>query len=105
MERYINENFSQNIYVDTINKRRFYFPLLSSEIENNDDDIYVICTIGDRLDKLAFQYYQDSKLWWVIACCNPHIVPDSLYLEPGTQLRIVKNYQKILSQMKEDNLL
>ncbi len=29
-----------------------------------------IFSIGDRLSKLAFQYYGDAKLWWVLAWYN-----------------------------------
>lgn len=29
--------------------------------------------VGDRLDRLAREYYDDPRLWWVIAEANPDI--------------------------------
>ena len=48
------------------------------KIPRSEDDIYVITTIGDRYDTLAFQYYQDSSLWWVIANANGNADKSSL---------------------------
>ena len=42
---------------------------------------------GDRLDNLAFTFYNDPTLWWVIADANPEVFyPASL--APGSILRI-----------------
>lgn len=64
-------------------KGRFYpnIPLTAS-------DVYVITTIGDRLDSLAFSYYGDPTLWWIISVANNNITKGALYPDPGTQLRI-----------------
>lgn len=44
-------------------------------------------TIGERIDGIAFQYYNDATLWWRIADANPEMLWwDGL--EPGTILRI-----------------
>jgi nucleoid-associated protein YgaU len=51
-------------------------------------DYYVITTTGDRFDILAKQFYGDSDLWWVIASANPQVRKDTLFIEPGLQLRI-----------------
>jgi hypothetical protein len=37
------------------------------------NDVYVITTVGDRLDSLANSYYNDSTLWWVISMANNNI--------------------------------
>jgi hypothetical protein len=42
---------------------------------------------GERLDQLAYQYYQKPGLWWVIAEFNPKI-KDPMNIAPGTELRI-----------------
>lgn len=34
------------------------------------DRVEHIWTVGDRLYKLAFKYYGDSELWWIIAWYN-----------------------------------
>ena len=104
MERYNNFIFSQKSNIDTDNNRRFYYSLIDPTIERQQNDIYVVCTIGDRLDLLAFQYYSDATLWWIISAANPELRKDSLYLEPGTQVRIPRDYQRVLTLFEEQNL-
>ena len=61
-----------------------------------DDDIYVATETGDRLDTLAYQYYNDSSLWWIIASANN--IHDAVFgFEDGTILRIPQNYIEITS--------
>tara|TARA_Y100000310_G_scaffold342387_1_gene445452 strand:- start:466 stop:768 length:303 start_codon:yes stop_codon:yes gene_type:complete len=59
-----------------------------SGIPENDDDIYVISQYGDRLDQLAFQFYNDVSLWWYIAKANNL---SFMTIPPGTRLRIPAN--------------
>tara|TARA_Y100000389_G_C17194814_1_gene380670 strand:- start:41 stop:340 length:300 start_codon:yes stop_codon:yes gene_type:complete len=33
-------------------------------------DITIVTTSPDRLDKLAYTFYDDASLWWVIAAVN-----------------------------------
>ena len=103
MSRYINAFYSRNVNLDEENKRRYYDALLDPEIPRRSDDIYVVTTIGDRLDQLAWQYYADSKLWFIIAAANTELRKDSLYLEPGTQLRIPVDAQAVLSLYQAQN--
>jgi hypothetical protein len=65
-------------------------------IEPTDADYYVITTMEDRLDLLAFDFYQDSSLWWIIASANS-LPGDSIYPPIGIQLRIPTNLQTILN--------
>ena len=71
-------------------------------IEPTDTDYYVITTIEDRLDLLAFDFYQDSSLWWVIASANA-LPGDSVYPPIGIQLRIPTNIQTILNTYNIEN--
>ena len=52
------------------NGRRFRKTILLPIIEPSENDTYIVGMIGDRLDNLAFKYYQDSSLWWIIARAN-----------------------------------
>lgn len=104
MERYNNFLFSRAAKLDEANKRRYYPALLDPTIPRANDDIYVICTFGDRLDLLASKYYGDSTLWWIISAANPELRKDSLYLEPGLQVRIPRSYQTALSLFESQNL-
>lgn len=75
--------------------RKVYRSKLYPSIPLRDDDIYVATETGDRLDTLAYQYYQNSSLWWIIAAANNiHNAPFGL--EDGTMLRIPQNYIQIL---------
>lgn len=58
---------------------------------NIDAQIFVYLTYvvqeGDRPDTIAFNFYDDSEMWWAIARANPEVFyPDDL--TPGTVLRI-----------------
>lgn len=80
---FINKNILRNE-----NGKRYYSTNLFPLIEPSIDDLYIISTMGDRLDTLASFYYQDSTLWKIIAMCN-NIPQDSINVPPGTQLRII----------------
>ena len=49
---------------------RYYKQTLYNKIPVTDDDIYIISQFGDRLDTLAYAFYNDSTLWWYIARAN-----------------------------------
>ena len=55
------------------------------EVKEQNSDVLLIATNGDRCDLLAKQYYGDVKLWWCIASVNNL---KSNNIEAGTQLRI-----------------
>jgi hypothetical protein len=74
--------------------RRVYRSRIYPNIPLRDDDIYVVTQTGDRLDTLAYQYYEDQTLWWVIAAAN-NIHNASFAVEDGTILRIPQNYIQI----------
>jgi hypothetical protein len=44
-------------------------------------------TTQDRTDLLAFRYYGDERMWWLIAKANPEII-DWLNVPVGTVIRI-----------------
>ena len=53
------------------------------------NDIYATTVVGDRLDLIANQFYNNVDLWWVITTANPSVIRrDSFNLKPGLQIRI-----------------
>jgi len=76
-----------------------YYP----NIPLSESDVYVITTVGDRLDSLANSYYNDNTLWWVIAMANNNATKGALYPEPGTQLRIPTDINKVLDLYNQFN--
>ena len=72
----------------------YYQTNVYPEVQPTNNDYYVITTVDDRLDLLAFDFYQDSSLWWIIASAN-NSEQGSLQVEPGVQLRVP--YDKLVA--------
>ena len=84
--------------------KNYYRSIKYTEIPLSSEDIYVLTTVGDRLDSLAYQFYNDIRLWWIISSANPHKVRrDSYALKPNLEIRIPSNVNKILEDFKEIN--
>lgn len=83
---------------------RYYLNAIYPEIEAAEDDIYVIATVGDRLDTIAAEYYGDPNLWWIISSAN-RLPGNSLYLTSGTQVRIPSSPSDIVTNFIRINQL
>jgi nucleoid-associated protein YgaU len=57
-----------------------------------------IWTLGDRLSKLAYQYYGDTRLWWVIAWYNGR--PTEAHFDIGSRIIIPAPLDRVLSMLK-----
>lgn len=78
---------------------QFYSNNIYPDIPLSNDDSYVIAVLGDRLDLLALDFYGDTSFWWVIASANA-LPGDSLYIEPGMQIRIPADLSLVLNDYK-----
>ena len=58
--------YTNNETKNTNDGRRVYRSKIYPQIPLSDNDIYVATETGDRLDSLAYQYYKDASLWWII---------------------------------------
>jgi|TARA_Y100001973_G_C5205322_1_gene341079 nucleoid-associated protein YgaU len=67
-----------------------YDTTIYEEVQESNNDLFVIATEGDRLDNLANQYYGDPSLWWFIAQTNNI---STMNVPAGTSLRISFNIQ------------
>ena len=85
------------------NNKTVFLTTLYPKIEKKVDDIYIYTVIGDRLDTLAFRYYKDQTLWWIIAQANLLGSMGSLVLEPGNQIRIPADPDSIIDDYRELN--
>ena len=83
--------------------RPYYKGKFYPNIPLSESDVYVITTVGDRLDSLAYSYYNDATLWWVIAMANNNATKGALYPIPGTQLRIPINVSSVLKLYDQFN--
>ena len=83
--------------------RPYYKGKQYPNIPLSEFDVYVITTVGDRLDNLAYSYYRDSTLWWIIAVANNNATKGALYPIPGTQLRIPTDVNRVLNLYNQFN--
>ena len=67
-----------------------------------DSDTIIRGQYGQRFDNLAYQYYKNSELWWIIARANKQN-NGSMYLKPGEEYRIPQHIGLILQKFKELN--
>ena len=87
-----------------VNYKRYYKNIKYPEIPLSANDIYIITTVGDRLDTLAHQFYKDVDYWWIISTANPGIIRrDSFNLKPGLEIRIPQNILPIFNELKNLN--
>jgi len=86
-----------NRFLDIRSKRspkqnRYYVNVVYPEIPLSVDDMYIRSKEGDRLDTLAFEFYQDLTLWWIISRANP-----------DKQIRIPTDIPSILNSYEQIN--
>jgi nucleoid-associated protein YgaU len=65
-------------------------------------DIQVVSNEGDYLDSLAYKYYGDPTLFWVIALAN-NLGKGRLSVPPGLTLRIPVNVNDLIDQFNRLN--
>ena len=81
---------------------RVFKPTLYPKIPIRDSDIFIYPRFGDRLDNLAYKYYNDVSLWWIIAKANG-LGKGRTVLNPNFQIRIPGNLPKILANFDAIN--
>jgi hypothetical protein len=61
--------------------------------EDNNSDILLIATQGDKCDMISQQYYGTIDYWWYIASVN-NLTSNNI--EAGTQIRVPSTIQKAI---------
>lgn len=82
--------------------KRVYKTTSYPQIEALDTDIVVISNESDTLDNLAYKFYGDPTLWWIIALANG-LGNGRMGVAPGLQLRIPVQVDNILSEFHNLN--
>ena len=82
--------------------KRVYRTTRYPTINPSESDVIVISNEGDYLDSLAYRYYGDPTLWWVIALVN-NIGKGRMSVDPGLQLRIPQDINTIVSEFHNLN--
>jgi hypothetical protein len=97
MNRYENINI-----VKTEKGKRYRSTVKYPVINKKSTDIYIVGSQHDRLDNLAYKYYEDARLWWIIARAN-NLGKGTLTVPIGTQIRIPKEYILIVNEYNSLN--
>ena len=93
-------NYYSKLKMDK-NRGRYLKPLRYPNIPLSTSDMYVNTVVGDRLDLMADQFYNDPRLWWLIAQANPDkLRRDSYSVSVGLEIRIPGGVNNILNQFK-----
>tara|TARA_R110001592_G_scaffold146929_1_gene371187 strand:+ start:1148 stop:1474 length:327 start_codon:yes stop_codon:yes gene_type:complete len=87
MRRHEEFNKSQITRNHNDERKHVYKTNIFPKIPRHETDVYIHARSGDRLDNLAYSYYQDVTLWWVLAQAN-HIGKGSMYITAAQQIRI-----------------
>lgn len=76
VEQFVNQSTSryslnhQKTIIEYDGSKVYLDPYVISGITESDGDQYEQITSQTRLDIIANKYYNDSKLWWVLAMVN-----------------------------------
>jgi nucleoid-associated protein YgaU len=76
-----------NDRIDIKKKRKRRNSSLPPEIPKTTQDYYIVTRAGDRLDNIAYEYYEDASQWWVLAQAN-HLGKGTFHVPAGIRLRI-----------------
>ena len=74
-------------------------PTMYPTIPIEDSDVFIYPVYGDRLDTLAFKYYKDTSLWWIIAKAN-NLDNGVVGLDSTKQIRIPMDIEPILVKLE-----
>ena len=97
IRRYEEANVTENEENES-----YYETLFLPDVERRPEDIIVEIETKDRLDRIAFRYYDDSKLWWVIAAAN-NLGRGDWSVPAGTRLRIPQNLSSVVTETRDIN--
>ena len=90
------------IKIDKNTGNRVQKTTLYPEIKIEDGDQFIYPLDGDRMESIAYRFYGDSTLWWIIAKANS-IRDGSFGLKPDEKIRIPSNVPQILSDLRAIN--
>ena len=82
--------------------QRVLVATLYPQIPLTDEDQFIRPKDGDRLDNLAYRYYNDASLWWVIAKANG-LGKGRIVTNPSVELRIPGNIAYIIAEFNALN--
>lgn len=92
----ISSRYNWSVYYIDPKNGDFYGTRQPLNLRKHASDFFHVVSDVDRIDLIAYKYYRDVKLWWVIAEFNN--ITNPLELHSGTVLRI-PTYDRIQMQV------
>jgi hypothetical protein len=81
-----------DVLVDTSTNEYFWSEFRPPAFDPASDDTFYEVKENDRIDLLAFQFYGDDRLKWVLLVANNITLPE-VELVPGLSLRVPSKRQ------------
>ena len=81
--------------------KRVYSTTYYPRIPLNNNDKFIRTKDGDRLDTMAYRFYKDTSLWWIIAKANG--IRGKIALEIGKVIRIPSDITNIIEEFNSIN--
>ena len=94
--RYLNTKVKRDKSGIRVYKTTYY-----PDIPIRNEDQFIYPRFGERLDSLAYKFYGDVTLWWVIAKANG--LKGKMYVPQNTEIRIPGNVSKVLEDFNNIN--
>lgn len=98
MNRY---NPGENNVFKRYDGKRVFRTTRYPKIPTSINDVYIVASEADYLDSLAYRFYRDPTLWWVIAQANG--IKATLKAPTGVQIRIPQNIDNIITTFQREN--
>jgi len=95
--RYKNTPIKRNATGDRVYKTTYY-----PKIPIRDNDSFRYFPRGTRFDNIAYKYYGDSALWWVITLANG-VTNADVQVDPLKEYRIPTEIVPIIADFKSLN--
>jgi phage tail protein X len=93
----MENRYSDIKIIKTEQGKRYKKTVVYPKMIKTVDDTYIIAIQGDRLDNLAYKYFGDSRLWWILARAN-YLGKGDLTVPIGKQIRIPSDYLSIVDE-------
>jgi phage tail protein X len=97
MNRYSNQQIDKRF-----DGKRYYKTTYYPAIPIGESDTYIITNESMYLDALAYKYYGDVSLWWILYIANS-LKDGRVSVPAGIQLRIPSNYRAIIDEFNRIN--
>ena len=90
--------------VTSTSGKTIYQPTYYPSTNAQENDSYIITGTEDRLNLIAYDFYGDATLWWIIAMVND-LEGDSMFPPVGMQLRIPANASELINAFNKANII